>query len=224
MNADWIVQEGREDLLLFFNGWGMDRRVADWIHSANPSPNHDLVVLYDYRDLSLPVWLPEAMARYRTIDLAAWSLGVWAAGFAGLDRISRAVAINGTQFPIDALRGIPPEIFRGTLDSWSEANRRRFERRMFVGSDGDDRLGELRSQRTAADQQDELRAIAAAATEEAERPAPSWRFTKAIIGERDLVFLPENQRMAWQGTAIEEVKGMPHFPFFHLTGWPEVFA
>jgi biotin synthesis protein BioG len=202
----------------------MDRCVADWIRSADSSPGSDLIVLYDYRDLALPGWLPAAMERYRTIDLAAWSLGVWAAGLAGLERIGRAVAINGTPFPVDPLRGIPPEIFRGTLDSWSEATRKRFERRMFAGLEGDERLAEVRSQRTALDQQDELRAIEAVASDGPGRAAPSWRFTKAIIGGRDLVFLPENQRMAWQGTETEEIDSMPHFPFFHLNGWAEVFA
>lgn len=80
MKAEWIVRKGNTDLLLFFNGWGMDRRVADWLVSAWPdSAGRDIAVLYDYRNLSIPAWLGEVMAEARAVDLVAWSLGVWAA-------------------------------------------------------------------------------------------------------------------------------------------------
>ncbi|HWQ25632.1 MAG TPA: alpha/beta fold hydrolase [Chlorobaculum sp.] len=223
MNADWIVHEGGRDLLLFFNGWGMDRKVADSIRTVPSAwPDRDIVVLYDYRDLELPDWLRAAMAGYRSIDLVAWSLGVWAAMHTGLEGIRRAVAINGTPYPVDAERGISPEIFQGTLENWSDVNRRRFERRMFIGCP-EDRLDEIRSSRSAADQQEELRSIADAVTRLSGTVAPSWSFSRVLIGGRDLVFLPENQRSAWQDVPVTEFADMPHFPFFHLDGCREVF-
>lgn len=225
MKGDWIVREGRESLLLLFNGWGMDRRLADWLRLAWPDPGtHDLVVLYDYRDLRLPDGLHGETGRYRSLDLVAWSLGVWAALNSGLHGISRAVALNGTPFPIDGVRGISPETFTGTLDNWCDASRSRFERRMFSGVERDPRIGGLRSGRTSPDQQEELRSIAGAVTASAPSPSPSWRFSKAVVGGRDLVFLPGNQLSAWHGLEPEVVDAMPHFPFLHLEGWAEVFA
>ncbi|NTV02327.1 MAG: DUF452 family protein [Chlorobiaceae bacterium] len=225
MRGAWIVREGRASLLLLFNGWGMDRRLADWMRSAWPdSGTHDLVVLYDYRDLLLPEGLAGEMEPYGAVDLVAWSLGVWAALNAGLDGIRRAVALNGTPFPIDGERGIPPATFTGTLDNWCDATRSRFERRMFSGVERDSRLGEVRSCRASNDQQEELRAIAGAVTASAPSPAPSWRFSKAVVGGRDLVFLPGSQLEAWHGLETEVVADMPHFPFFHLEGWSEVLA
>ncbi len=225
MKAEWIVRDGRQDLLLFFNGWGMDRRTAAWITSSTPDQSrHDLIAVDDYRDFTLPAWLPAVMAGYRSVDLVAWSLGVWAALHSGLEGISRAAAINGTPFPVDATRGIPPEIFRGTLDSWSDVTRTRFERRMFAGSERDPRLDDVRSRRSSAEQQEELRSIAEAVDLVEAKPASSWSFSKAVIGGRDLVFHPENQHAAWQGTETVRIDDMPHFPFFHLAGWEEVLA
>lgn len=199
----------------------MDRTVAEFVQSeATVRPDRDVVVLYDYRDLDLPGWLRKAMAGYRTVDLVAWSLGVWAAMNAGLQGIGRAVAINGTPFPVDAERGIAPEIFRGTLENWSDVSRKRFERRMFNGCPSD-RLDALRSKRSSRDQQDELRSIESAAARQAGTSTPSWCFSKVVIGGQDLVFLPENQRRAWQGVPMSEIPEMPHFPFFHIDGWRE---
>jgi biotin synthesis protein BioG len=225
MKAEWIVRQGSPDLLLFFNGWGMDRRVADWLVSAWPGDGRDIAVLCDYRDLALPGWLGEAMAEARSVDLAAWSLGVWAAANARLEKIDRAVAINGTPTPVDAERGIPPEIFAGTLEGWNDANRKRFERRM-TGGVPPEIVEAARSDRAAADQQAELRSIGEAAARFPAESAASWKFSKALIGGRDLIFSAENQRLAWHEAEVRvtEIAAMPHFPFAHIAGWRELFA
>jgi len=95
---------------------------------------------------------------------------------------------------------------------------------MFAGSERDPRLDAVRSGRSSADQREELHSIGLAATGDEVPAEPSWSFSKAVIGGRDLVFLPLNQRRAWQGTKSEELDAMPHFPFFHLPDWTEVLA
>ncbi|NTU58585.1 MAG: DUF452 family protein [Chlorobiaceae bacterium] len=223
MNAEWIVHEGREELLLFFNGWGMDRRVADYLRSANSAAqDRDIAVLYDYGDLDIPGWLKSGMPRYKAIDILAWSLGVWASMHAGLEGVRHAVAINGTPFPVDAELGISPKVFRDTIESWSGESRERFERRMFSGS-REVGIDAVRSARRVQDQQSELRAIEAAVFRLAGEPPPSWSFSKAIVGGRDLVFLPGNQRRAWQDVPVVEIAKMPHFPFFNIPGFREAF-
>ena len=228
MKAEWIVREGSPDLLLFFNGWGMDRRVADWLVSAwadSDLSGRDVAVLYDYGDLAFPAWVGEAIHEARSVDLVAWSLGVWAALNAGIEGIRRAVAINGTPVPIDAERGIPAEIFTGTLESWNDANRKRFERRMTGGVPAEV-VEAVRSDRAAADQQEELRSIGEAVARCPAGSSASWRFSKALIGGRDLIFTPENQRQAWleAGVPVTEIAAMPHFPFTHIAGWRELLA
>jgi biotin synthesis protein BioG len=226
VKAEWIVRRGNRSLLLFFNGWGMDRRVADWLSSAWPADDkRDIAVLWDYRDLAVPGWLAEAIADADSVDLVAWSLGVWAASNAGLARIDRAVALNGTPTPVDAERGIPPEIFSGTLESWNDENRKRFERRMTGGIPAE--IAEaVRSHRDADEQQAELRSIGESAVHFPAKSSVSWKFSKALIGGRDLIFTPENQRRAWleAGVPAVEIAAMPHFPFTHIAGWRELLA
>ncbi|NTU53825.1 MAG: DUF452 family protein [Chlorobiaceae bacterium] len=224
MKAELIVQEGSADLLLFFNGWGMDRRVADYLVSEWADwPGYEIVHLYDYRDLTLPGWLLEKMNRARTIDLMAWSLGVWAAARAGFGKIDRAVAINGTLFPVDSGRGIAPEIFRGTVEHWNDDNRKRFERRMFAAV-SPSVTDLVRSARSSGDQQEELRSIEDQATSRSAAPEASWRYSKAFAGGRDLVYSPENQCRAWaEEVPVTLVSGMPHFPFSHIRTWKEFF-
>lgn len=225
MKAEWIRRGGRQKLLLFFNGWGMDRRVADFMGGSGCGlDDYDMLVLFDYRDTQLPGGVSAEIARYGEVDLVAWSLGVRAAVLCGIEGIHRAVAINGTLFPVDELRGIPPEIFRMTMEQWSDDNRSRFERRMCIGGERDSRYEAIRSARSSQEQQAELRAILEAAVEGTSEPSAAWRFEKAVIGGRDLIFMPANQRRAWLGTAMLEIADMPHFPFFHLDCWEAVFA
>ncbi len=95
---------------------------------------------------------------------------------------------------------------------------------MFAGAERDLRTAGLRSARETAEQQAELGAIAATVASDNVREPSGWAFSKAIVGSLDLVFLPDRQRAAWQGTPTLLFDGMPHFPFFHLKGWQELLA
>ena len=77
--------------------------------------------------------MDEELSAYKEVTVVAWSLGVFVAtlALAGLRLpIVRAVAINGTLFPMHDTLGIPPKIFLGTLENLSEEGRKRFNRRM----------------------------------------------------------------------------------------------
>ena len=73
------------------------------------------------------------IGNYKSIDVIAWSMGVWAAsqaiGSMGLE-VNSAIAINGTTHPIDDSKGIPQAIFQGTLDGLNDATLKKFQRRM----------------------------------------------------------------------------------------------
>lgn len=88
------------------------------------------MICYDYRTLDFDT---SPLTGYTVIDVVAWSMGVWAASQV-LSKVSlpirRRIAINGTPFPIDEKRGIPPAIFMGTLEGLNEASLRKFQRRM----------------------------------------------------------------------------------------------
>ncbi|HHE31520.1 MAG TPA: DUF452 family protein [Chlorobaculum parvum] len=226
MKAEWIIHRGGQKLLLLFNGWGMDRRVADWLISSSTAfAGRDIAVVHDYCDLTLPDWLGEAVAGVDSVELLAWSMGVWAAARAGLERVDCAVALNGTPWPRDAERGIPQEVFMGTLEGWNDANRQRFERRMMTGVP-QDVVESVRSERSSAEQKEELQAIADALSSGHEQAVPAWNYSKVIVGGRDQIFRAENQRRAWRkaGVPVAEYPAMPHFPFHHSKVLKELFA
>jgi biotin synthesis protein BioG len=124
MKKLWINKKNNPDLLLFFNGWGMDEKPFNHLAVDN---DLDILMVYDYTTLDDV----KELDAYKTVHLVAWSLGVFAAAkvLAG-KKFASAVAINGTLKPIDEGEGIAPAIFQGTIDLWSEASRMKFNRRM----------------------------------------------------------------------------------------------
>ncbi len=223
MKTRWIQQKGYDRLLIFFNGWGMDENIALYLQENTSGRfRHDVLMCYDYRSLGMPADLPAALKSYAERTVVAWSLGVWAACSAGIEGIGKALAINGTLSPISAGEGIPPEVFRATLESYDEDNRIRFMRRMCGGSAGLDRFYAIASRRSTADQQDELDAIAEQVDAGEPVAKPEWSFTHALIGRRDMIFPPEAQERAWSGITRRMVNSLPHFPFFAFDDWEEL--
>ncbi|CAM3614522.1 DUF452 family protein [Sphingobacterium prati] len=183
-------------LILFFAGWGMDQQP---FLTYAPS-NWDLIVAYDYYSLAIDESL---LKGYDEIRVFAWSFGVWAASqvVPGLQSKSYPLltcsAINGTPFPINDQKGIPTQLFRGTLDSLSEGTLYKFRLRM-CGS------GELLQhflanvpKRNIESLRKELFEIEKQVTESS---VTALQWDHAYIGRQDRIFSPENQRRAWEHT------------------------
>ena len=205
MKFTWQQRTGSARLLLFFHGWSMD----DTVFTADGGDGADILICFDYTDRkSAPDWR-ELGRRYGAIDLAAWSLGVWAAAAmlagSGLN-FRRSVAINGSLRPLNADFGIAPAIFNGTAEHWHEETaRRNFYRRTGCGM--------AIPRRSWEEQQRELRMLAAAIAGSA---MPENCFRTAVIGGRDRIFGAGNLRRFWDmqdGVRIRELPELPHWPF-----------
>ncbi|MCZ2661847.1 malonyl-ACP O-methyltransferase BioC [Bacteroides fragilis] len=201
-NSPLPGRETGSEVILFFTGWGMDE--TPFIHYL---PQHrDLIICYDYRSLDFDKTL---LSTYTQIQVVAWSMGVWAASqvLQGSNLpITQSIAINGTPFPIDDARGIPPVIFEGTLNNLSEATLQKFRRRM-CGSGSDFKaFCEIAPQRTVEELKEELTAIH---RQYNELPPSAFVWNKAIIGESDHIFPSRNQEQAWEGhcTEIQRYEG-----------------
>jgi len=219
MITRWIRRKGNDRLLLFFNGWGMDGNTAASL-DANTPPGfgRDVLLCYDYTVPGFPDGVADEIASYRERTLVAWSLGVRAAAEACLEGIDRAVAVNGTLTPISADRGIAPEIFRATLEGWSEPNRERFYRRICGGAEQLGRFRAMAPERSVEDQKAELAAIEERILQNPVTDA-SWQYTHAVIGGRDMIFPPAAQQAAWEGCERTVIADMQHVPFFILDSW-----
>lgn len=225
MQTVWLKKEGAEKLLLLFNGWGMDCRIGDHLLGKSLSEKFtmDLLLCYDYRNLELGSMVMEEISHYNHITVVAWSFGVWAAQQTTLPPVTAALAINGTLSPIDAKKGIRPDVFQATLSTWSEENRQRFNRRMCGTGEALELFTSMMPDRSAVDQQEELARLQAH-VQSAGTTTAAWSYNHAIIGGRDLVFPAQQQSAAWQGVPQTLIADMPHFPFLHFKNLQEVLA
>jgi biotin synthesis protein BioG len=225
MKTAWLKQEGAEELLLLFNGWGMDSLLGNHllVKSLEEEFTPDLLICYDYNTHELEPVVMKEISRYRRITIMAWSFGVWAAQQTNLPPITRAIAINGTLHPVNAEKGIRPDVFEATLSTWSEENRQRFNRRMCGSNEALSLFSTFSPDRSAADQQEELARLKEHLLVPKATSAP-WSYDHAVIGGRDLVFPPQQQYAAWKELPRTVIADMPHFPFYHFRNLQEVLA
>jgi hypothetical protein len=209
-----INDGGGRPLLLFFAGWGMDEHpFLEYLPAGM-----DCVVCYDYSSLAFDASVLESCGRIRVV---AWSMGVWAASrvLSGLTlpAATERIAINGTPWPVDDERGIAAAIFRGTLANLNETTLQKFRRRMCGSDETLRRFMEHAPRRTLEDIGGELEQIGRLA---AAGCPPPFRWDRIYIGLHDRIFLPDNQRKAWEGREVIPVE-CGHYPPPEL--WRELF-
>jgi len=204
MKARYIKHTGGDTLTLFFAGWGMD---------AAPFADHtgggDLIVLYDYADLSLDASLIEGYRHYRTV---AWSMGVWAASCVVPDLeldITESVAVAGTSTPVSDGYGIPRAIFEGTLAGLGDKSLKAFRRRMCGGATAAAEFEERVPGRDMESLREELRSIG----EMSAVKTGTMIWDRAVVTLRDAIFPPEAQRAAHErdGARMLTEADVPHW-------------
>ena len=223
MKTVWLQKNSARELVLFFNGWGMDERTGAHLLQESDGFLQDLLVCHDYHTLQLPEEIFDDISHYAHITLVAWSFGVWAAQQVELPPVARSIAINGTLFPVNAEKGIHPDTFRATRASWSEENQGRFYRRMCGSKEELALFSTMAPDRSVIHQQEELGRLEEYVLCMGAMRAP-WSYDHAIIGGRDLVFPSQQQFTAWKGVPRTVISDMAHFPFFHFRNLQEVLA
>lgn len=197
--------------LLIFAGWGMDEKPFSRLHL----PGYHIIVIWDYRDNRFPDRLERMMETFGEIAVIAWSFGVPAATDFLLSHrslpVTARIAVNGTMHPVDNQKGIPENIFRGTLEGLDEKSLSKFYLRM-CGSGATMRLfSETLPDRSPSELREELIAIADRCT-----AAPQGLWERAIISSDDRIIPPDNQIQAWREEAIETIRiDGPHLPDFN---------
>lgn len=224
MIQDFISNEGKKGLSLFFAGWGMDKRPF----GSLACKDMDIMICYDYTDTGFDYRLIE---RYGTIMITAWSMGVWAAGKiipclkAKGKEITRATAINGTLLPVSDLYGIPEKIFSGTLEGFSEKTLTKFRRRMCGDTANYELFMSGAPLRSIGSLHDELASIYKTATSEnsskglddttcAEtiKAECQGNWSDAIICTKDRIFPANNQIRFWTDAGISyELTDRTHY-------------
>jgi pimeloyl-[acyl-carrier protein] methyl ester esterase len=209
MRTVWKINGG-EKLLLIFSGWAMDEHPTSIIE-ANVA---DVCTCFDYQ--SLEITDLERWGQYPEINLIAWSTGVWAAeqvlGNSKI-KLSHAIAVNGTPTTVHDETGIPRAIFQATYDNLNSISMTKFTRRMLGNSEAFNAFKSIEPKRDLENQKQELGTILEVKFEELLTGKIRW--DKAIIGTKDAIFPPSNQRNYWEGkTEIEEIEA-GHFIFYN---------
>lgn len=202
-----ISQSPSRRATLWFLGWGFCSSIEPYI----PSEDNDIILLWDYTNLSLNIDL----GRWDGFDVRAWSMGVWAAEVFMASHpelnILSTTAYCGTPRPADPANGIGADGIRLTIDNWSEVNRRKFARKIAIDATLAQTIEPLMTLRSPDSQAAELQSILDAQS----LPQPEPRvWDVAIVSQRDRIFPPANQANWWQGHAKSvDLRDVPHWPF-----------
>jgi biotin synthesis protein BioG len=215
MRREWLIREGGDHLTLFFGGWGLDVRAVNHLAGSG-----DVLMFYDYREIAAEG--PPDTTGYAFVDVVAWSMGVWAAALL----LSRwglsprcAVALNGTERPVDDRHGIPLKLYLLTERGMDERGRARFIARMLGGKEERATFSDRHEpRRELGEQVEELRRVREQAS--CERPEMKW--DRVFISREDSIFPVENQQNWWQDRGEITYLAGGHYPFFQFSSWESI--
>lgn len=219
MQVSWLHKKDHDDLIVFCNGWGMDRFPVESLGSSE----YDVLMLYDYRDLDGAPDLAKRAGQYRHMVLIGWSMGVWVGQKLFADKkhlLHRTVAINGTLCPIDDAYGIPVKVFNTTLAEFNAATRLKFYKRMCREKQNFRAFLARQPQRSLADQAAELAALQQMVDC---RPAAQSSYNEIIISDQDFIVPSANQLQFWQNRQVTVLAGF-HFLFNLWSSWEQLLA
>jgi len=216
MEASWLHNSDRKNLIIFCNGWGMD---------GNPfrsllSVEYDVYMLYDYRQLAVHPDIEAVAEKYEQVHLISWSMGVWVGQKLFSDKqhlFRRTIAINGTLCPIDDRFGIPEKVFNATLADYGEGARFKFYKRMCREKMNLKLFLARQPQRSLEGQREELAALKNSVDC---LPVKESIYKEIIISDRDLIVPSASQFNYWQGIQVTPVSGC-HFLFNLWQSWDQ---
>lgn len=203
MKYKWLNKKNNSNLIVFFNGWGMDETVVSHLKFSS----YDILMFYDYNDLNCDFDFISTDV-YKEKYLVAWSMGVMCATLFADINYNKKIAINGTLKPIDDNFGIPKRIYDLTLRNFSPEGSKKFIKNMF---EGDVYIPVIN--REFDNQKSELFALKEYESNE------SFSYDKIIISKNDKIIPSKNQSKFW---GIEPNIDGGHAPFINFNSWDEL--
>ena len=114
MKAEFLHKNAdSKDLIIFFSGFASQPSHFRYLDSKA-----NVLMIYDYRDFSLDFSLQDEILKYENCALLAWSMGVCVASSICKNLVHKfnyKLAINGTNYGIHKIYGIPSAIFKATI-------------------------------------------------------------------------------------------------------------
>lgn len=200
------------DLIVFFAGWGCDENQFTNLHDRK-----DVLILYDYHDLSLNF----DFTRYANIYVIAYSAGVFVASIMAdqLPNLRCKIAVCGNPYLFDENLGISQATVQVlndiTLDNYLDFRRRY----MVFSNDEYERYNQLQSLRTLESCVDELTALQKMYNESRAQINPL--FDKAIVADNDLIFRLSAQQDFYK-EKLHIIPNARHHVFFRFKSFEEM--
>lgn len=205
--------------VVIFAGWGMDSLPF----KSFLIDTLDTIVVYEYasdEDPSGDILAEHLQERYNSICLVAWSFGVFHAERWLLRHpmvpVTLRIAVNGTSWAVDPLRGIHPTVFQLTLKNHSINMIKRFRESMCGNKETYAKFIANAPLRTEESLKRELEQINDLTCEGTKTSPDIWDLV--YVGMSDNIIKPDAQLCAWDGhESIIRIEGGAHFP-----DWDEI--
>lgn len=214
MITEWLHKKEKKELIVFYNGWGMDARPFQDLASKR----YDVVCCSNYIDDSNIPDISSLAHTYDKIVLVGWSMGVFFAQHHFSDKrdlFYKAVAVNGTLCPVHDTQGIPVEVVYSTLRQLSDATLLKFYKRMCKSLKTYNKFLQHKPLKEVGDVQLELQHICDVSDCIDEKDS---MFSHVIITDKDYIMPSANQLVYWKNSKVYLLKGA-HFPFYQLENW-----
>ncbi len=203
MQETWLKQEQSPDLVLFVLGWAATPNAVNHIAIEGC----DILCVDDYREMH-PL-RAEDFAQYRRIYLFAWSFGVWVSEQIARELpLYRAIALNGTPFPVDDRYGMRLRVVMRTMQGLAKVGMNPFNEKTY---------GAVRAipegpypDRSIEEKIDELQLLAERSKGATESQL-DW--TEAYIADKDEIFPPQKMWDYWQTRGLGIGFESYHYPF-----------
>ncbi len=210
-NFLWFKPKKR-DLIVFFAGWSFDYKAF-----SNNSENYDILIIYDYNDLTIPDELKNLNTEnYKNKYLISWSMGVYIAyKFRKLFQdFNRRIAINGTTTPVDDEYGIPVKMFELTLKHAAKGLEGKFYQNVFNNTEDLELFNITPIERSIENRVSELENLYNLIKNENEDShCPFYDY--AIVGDADKIIPPKNQIASHKKNNVPTIElECGHFPFY----------
>ncbi len=202
MKYKWLNKVNNDDLIVFFNGWGMDESVVSHLDFSN----YDVLMFYNYNSIDTDFDYT-VFNKYQKKILIAWSMGVMVATLFDIN-FDKKIAINGTLKPIDNRYGIPEKIYDLTVKNFSLESRNIFIYKMLNGIN---QMADIN--RELEEQKSELAALRKYSAN------PGFKYDKVLISNEDNIIPTKNQICFW---GIEPNLKSGHAPFLLFKKWEDM--
>lgn len=205
MKKKWLNKNNNEQLIVFFNGWGMDEKIVSHLDFEN----YDVLMFYDYRGFDN---IGEDFSIYKKKYLTAWSMGVKVSCFYAdiFDNFDVKIAINGTTQAVDDNYGIPEFAYNLMINNFNENTKEKFIKKITV------KEGEycIRSIAELKEELIQLRDL---------KPERLINFDKVTVSLKDRIIPAKNQLNYWIKEGIKPIeKDWYHSIFDLYTKWSEL--